>query len=88
MTTHEWRDRDEAGHLIYYRAKHHAGKWTFASRPKGEEYWTHHDDDFPLDQLREFREVLWNKIQRRRAPEKLIDQIDEMIAKGSVEEEE
>ncbi len=79
MTTHEWRERDEDGELTFHRANYHAARWTFASRPKAEPEWTNYEDQPPLELLESFREVLWNKVQRRRAPEKLIDQIDAMI---------
>lgn len=78
MTTHEWRERNAENILVFYRAKHHSGNWTFHSRPKNEEHWINHEDP-PLELLESFREVLWNKIQRRRAPEKLIDQIDKIL---------
>ena len=79
MTTHEWRNPNDDGLLVFYRAKHHAGNWTFHSRPKNAEYWEKHEP-VPLEILESFREVLWNKVQRRRAPEEQIDIIDEMIA--------
>ncbi|MDF1815968.1 MAG: hypothetical protein P1V20_27455 [Verrucomicrobiales bacterium] len=78
MTTHEWRDRDEDNRLIFYRAKHHSGVWTFHSRPKDEEHWTNYETP-PLELLESFRDVLWNKIQRRRAPEEQIAIIDAML---------
>ena len=80
MTTHEWRERDDENQVILCRARHHAGDWTFQSRPKKETEWTRYStEDFPLPWLESFREVLWNKVQRRRSPEKHLDQIDELI---------
>ena len=78
MTTHEWRERDEDNNLVFYRAKHHSGAWTFHARPKSEERWTHYDTP-PLELVEAFREVLWNKVQRRRAPEKQIEEIDKLV---------
>lgn len=78
MTRHEWHERDDDNQQIYYRANHHAGKWTFHSRPKNEEIWINYEVP-PLTMLEAFREILWNKIQRRRAPEKFITDIDEML---------
>lgn len=82
MTTHEWHESGEDGRRSYYRAKHHAGRWTFQSRRTDEEHWTTHDEA-PLELLESFREILWNKVQRRRAPEKLLDQIEALIARAT-----
>ena len=79
MTTHEWRERNEDGLLVFYRAKHHSGVWSFHSRPKDSEFWETHEP-VPLEILESFRKVLWNKVQRRRGPEEQIDEIDNMIA--------
>jgi len=89
MTTHEWREPNEDGEMIYYRVNHHAGRWTFFYRPRSEPDWISYETP-PYPVLAAFREVLWNKIQRRRAPEKLITQIDAMIsaAKPAAGEEE
>jgi len=81
MTTHEWHERNTDDELVYYRANHHAGRWSFQSRPKDEEDWVYHDEP-TLEFLEMFRTVLWNKVQRRRAPEKHIDQIDALIEKA------
>ena len=81
MTTHEWHERTPEGQLIYYRANHHAGRWSFQSRPKELEEWEQHEQP-SLELLEMFRTVLWNKVQRRRAPEKHIDQIDTLIEKA------
>lgn len=89
MTTHEWRERDEDNQLVFHRAKHHSGVWTFHSRPKNEERWTNYETP-PIELIESFRDVLWNKIQRRRAPEEQIDEIDKLIAelRASLPEEE
>lgn len=80
MTKHEWRERDEEGAPVYYRAVHHAGRWQFFSTRKTDPDWNEHEV-LPLDQMVSLREVLWNKHQRRRLPLKQLEQIDAMIAK-------
>ncbi len=82
MTKHEWRDRTSEGERIYYRAYHHAGRWTFAQTLESDEDW-HDGVELPLDVLRQFREVLWNKHLRRRVPLKHVDQIDALIEERS-----
>lgn len=81
MTIHEWHERNSDGDLIYYRANHHAGRWTFQSFAKEDEDWQSEDPP-SLEFLEMFRTVLWNKVQRRRAPEKHIDQIDDLISEA------
>lgn len=78
MTKHEWHDRTESGETIFYRANHHAGRWVFYSTLKSDPEWNQHDM-LPLAVMESFREVLWNKHQRRRLPLKHLEQIDKMI---------
>jgi hypothetical protein len=78
MTKHEWRERDEEGELVYFRAIHHAGRWQFYSTKKSDPEWNPHDV-LPLPAMEALREVLWNKHQRRRLPLKQMEQIDAML---------
>ncbi len=78
MTKHEWHERTEDGEPIYYRANHHAGRWVFYSTLKSDPEWNQHDM-LPLAVMESFRQVLWNKHQRRRLPLKHLEQIDKMI---------
>lgn len=86
MKKYEWRDRDESGDLRFFRAIHHGGAWTFRSQPKGEEEWTTLDPP-PTAMLREFRERLWRKYQRRRASWEEIVQLDGLIEEAEEAEE-
>lgn len=80
MTKHEWRERDEDGELVYFRALHHAGRWQFFSTRKSDPEWNPHDC-LPLAAMESLREVLWNKHQRRRLPLKVLEQVDAMLVK-------
>ena len=42
------------------------GKWSIQAKLKGQDTWTYYDVP-PLDDLRELRDVLFRKYQRRRA---------------------
>lgn len=91
MTKHEWRDFNEDGEKVYYRANHHAGRWEFYSTLQSDPDWTKHEI-LPLEVMEQLREVLYNKHQRRRLPLKHLEQIEEMIeemreADGGDEEE-
>jgi len=95
MTRREWRGRAEDGEIVYYRAFHHGGNWSFQSTRKSDDDW-HDHDILPAEVMEELREVLWNKHLRRRLPLKQVEQIDRLIEEqraddgeaqqGSVEE--
>ncbi|HRQ88588.1 MAG TPA: hypothetical protein PLA50_07310 [Bacteroidia bacterium] len=87
MTKHEWRERDEEGGLVYYRAIHHAGRWQFFSTRKTDPEW-YAREALPLAAMESLREVLWNKHQRRRLPLKHLEQIEEMLERLRSEAEE
>lgn len=78
MTLHEWRDRDDEGVVIYYRATIHASRWEFFSTLKTDPEWNEHEI-LSMEAMEQFREVLWNKHLRRRAPLKHVEQIDKLI---------
>jgi hypothetical protein len=79
MERHTWRERNEEG-LRFYRAQHHAGKWTFWWQWKDAEDWT--PVAVPDEGLwRTLRELLWRKYQRRRCPWEMIEQIDKLLEK-------
>lgn len=78
MTKHEWRERNEDGEHVYYRATLHAGRWEFFSTLKSDPDWNQHDV-FPLEIMEELRDLLWRKHQRKKLPLKHVEQIDGMI---------
>jgi thymidylate synthase len=78
MTKHEWRDRAKDGEQVFYRAQHFAGRWEFFFTRKSDPEWEQ-KEMLSLEEMEAFREVLWNKHLRRRAPLKHVDQIDKMI---------
>ena len=80
MTRHEWRDRSEEGDLIFFRADHHSDVWRFSKRPKSEDRWDYFDI-LSLEEMEQFRDILFNKHQRKKLPLKHVEQIDDMIDK-------
>ena len=79
MTRHAWRERAPDGELRFVRATRHGSAWKFQSRLKSETQWTTHEVP-PLEDLRELREILLRKYQRRRASYDDVQQIEELIA--------
>ena len=79
MKIHDWKDRTDTGENRLWRATKHGGDWNFMSRlQKSEEGWTTHEK-MEIEDLKLFREVLFNKYQRRRIPWEDVVAIDNMI---------
>ena len=79
MKIHDWKDRTYTGENRLWRATKHGGDWKFMSRlQKSEEGWTTHEK-MEIEDLKLFREVLFNKYQRRRIPWEDVVAIDNMI---------
>ena len=79
MKIHYWKDRTDTGENRLWRATKHGGDWKFMSRlQKSEEGWTTHEK-MEIEDLKLFREVLFNKYQRRRIPWEDVVAIDNMI---------
>ncbi|MFL2482953.1 MAG: hypothetical protein ACJ0KA_01325 [Verrucomicrobiales bacterium] len=79
MKIHDWKDRTETGENRLWRATKHGGEWKFMSRlQKSEEGWKDHEI-LSIEDLNVFREVLFNKYQRRRIPWEDVLTIDKMI---------
>ena len=79
MKIHDWKDRTDTGENRLWRATKHGGDWKFMSRlQKSEEGWTTHEK-MEIEDLKLFREVLFNKYQRRRIPWEDVVAIDSMI---------
>jgi len=63
---HTWKETTEEGEQREVRAVKFGGKWRIQARLKGEETWTYYDEP-RIEDLRELRDVLFRKYQRRRA---------------------
>jgi hypothetical protein len=63
---HTWKETTEEGERREVRASKFGGKWRLQARLKGEEAWTYYDEP-RIEDLRELRDVLFRKYQRRRA---------------------
>lgn len=77
MESHEWRERTDDG-LRFWRARRHAGRWSFQTTLKTDPAWEP-VDPVPRELWSALREVLWRKYQRRRVPWKHIETIDTML---------
>ena len=63
---HSWKETTEDGDRREVRASKFGGNWRIQSRLKGEEMWTYYDKP-RIEDVKELRDVLFRKSQRRRA---------------------
>jgi hypothetical protein len=63
---HAWTERTEDGVKREIRVIKNGGAWRFQSKRADEENWVYYEEP-GLEDLVEFREVLFRKYQRRRA---------------------
>ena len=81
---HEWRDTDEDGEAINYRAIHHGEAWRFIWSYKvgrtDEVVW-HDVEEVSTEMWETLRDILWRKYQRRRVPFEMVEAIDKLLEK-------
>lgn len=75
---HSWKEKTEDGEQRLVRAYRSAGQWRLASRLASEEAWEYQDPIGEAD-LRQLRDVLWRKYQRRRLPWEHVLEIDKLL---------
>jgi hypothetical protein len=75
---HVWKETTAEGEKREVRAIKFGGVWSIQSKLKNEDKWTYHDVA-PIEDLKELREVLFRKYQRRRAAYEDVELIGKMI---------
>ncbi len=75
---HAWNDRTQDDEKREWRVSKFGRKWTFQSKVRGEEFWTTHDP-LAFETLVAFRDLLWRKYQRRRAPYEDWFEVDRIV---------
>jgi len=75
---HIWKETTDDGDKREVRAIKFGGVWTIQAKLKSQEQWTYYD-------LKELRDVLFRKYQRRRAAYEDVVLIEKMIEKRGVE---
>jgi hypothetical protein len=63
---HAWTHRTEEGVKREIRVIKHGQNWRFQTKRADEERWTYFEEPL-LEDMEEFREILFRKYQRRRA---------------------
>ena len=75
---HIWKETTAEGEKREVRAIKFGGVWTIQAKLKHEEQWTYYDLPL-LEDLKELRDVLFRKYQRRRAAYEDVVLIEKMI---------
>jgi hypothetical protein len=75
---HIWTSREEDGRKREVRVTKFGGDWKFQAKYRDEEAWTYYEVP-PAEDLRELREIIFRKYQRRRASAEDLAVIDRML---------
>lgn len=76
---HIWKETTADGEKREVRALKFGGVWRIQAKLKHEDAWTYYDTPL-LEDLKELRDVLFRKYQRRRAAYEDVVLLDKMIA--------
>ena len=77
---HAWTARDQKGIKREIRVIKSDGSWRFQAKRTDEERWNYYQEP-PLEDLEEFRKILFRKYQRRRAAYEDVQWVDQELAR-------
>jgi hypothetical protein len=75
---HIWTSRDDEGRKREVRVTKFGGVWRFQAKYRDDEDWTYYPTPL-IDDLRELRDVIFRKYQRRRASAEDFAAVDKML---------
>ena len=75
---HIWTEKDEEGRKREVRVTKFGGVWKFQAKVQGEDRWTYYERPL-LEDLREARDVIFRKYQRRRASAEDVAALDRLL---------
>jgi hypothetical protein len=75
---HVWTQRDEEGRKREVRVTKFGGAWKFQAKHADDERWTYYDAPL-LEDLRELRDVIFRKYQRRRASSEDLASVEKLL---------
>jgi hypothetical protein len=75
---HIWTSRDEEGRKREVRVTKFGGHWRFQAKFRDAGEWIYYDVP-PIDDLRELRDVIFRKYQRRRASAEDLAAVEKML---------
>jgi len=82
---HIWTTRDEDGRKREVRVTKFGGHWKFQAKYRDEPDWTYYEVPLRAD-LRELREIIFRKYQRKRASAEDMASVDKMLREQGCEE--
>ena len=75
---HIWTSRDEDGRKREVRVTKFGGNWKFQAKYRDDAEWTYYDRP-PTEDLRELRDVIFRKYQRRRASAEDLAAVEKLL---------
>ena len=82
---HIWKEKDADGRKREVRVTKFGGVWRFQAKYADELDWTYYERPL-LDDLRELRDVVFRKYQRRRASAEDVASIEKLLSQYSADE--
>jgi hypothetical protein len=82
---HIWTEKDEDGRKREVRVNKFGGAWRFQAKRADDERWTYYDRPL-LEDLRNLREIIFRKYQRRRASAEDLASVEKLLSENSYEE--
>ena len=75
---HIWTSQDDEGRKREVRVTKFGGAWRFQAKYRNEKDWTYYPTPL-IDDLRELRDIIFRKYQRRRASAEDFAAVDKML---------
>ena len=82
---HIWTEKDEDGRKREVRVTKFGGVWKFQAKHVDDESWTYYDRPL-LEDLRNLRDVIFRKYQRRRASAEDLASVEKLLKQNSYDE--
>ena len=82
---HTWIQRDDEGRKREVRVTKFGGAWRFQAKHADDERWTYYDRPL-IEDLRNLRDVIFRKYQRRRASAEDLASVEKLLSEQTVDE--
>ena len=81
---HIWKEKDDDGRKREVRVTKFGGVWRFQAKHTEDEIWTYYDRPL-LEDLRNLRDVIFRKYQRRRASAEDLASVEKLSSEQSLD---
>ena len=82
---HIWTEKDDDGRKREVRVTKFGGVWRFQAKLADDERWTYYDRPL-LEDLRNLRDIIFRKYQRRRASAEDLASVEKLLSENSFDE--